>query len=314
MAGKYPPVFSWSGPAPIVRNMTEVSVVIPLYGEHRGRVSIGKVAEAWLAQDVLCEVVLATAGDVAPDDTGGARVVRADPALRAPGLLRNAGAAAARGSVLYLSDSDVAPLGRDYLRRALAGAGGGAWAQPWMHRLAGPPARQAVDLTPRQAPGPYCFVTAEADGTLRPCPGEVITYQRMRHCGTVTDVPTTYPPPDLEREPTDRRTWRAPFHWGAILLERRVFEEVGGYCRRYYGWGCEDDDLYVKVASRVPVTLAWSDAGVTGVSCLHFEHPYPYTGTPERESNSALFERRTAAGAEAMIEQDLADAREAARV
>ncbi|MCQ8771148.1 galactosyltransferase-related protein [Streptomyces telluris] len=272
---------------------------------------------AWLAQDVPCEVVVATAGDLSLGDTGGARLVRAAPSLRAPGLLRNAGAAVARGRMLYLSDADVAPLGRDYLSRALAAARrhGGAWAQPWMYRIdASAPHTGAVDLRPRPSRDgrPYCMVTASPGGVLRPLSGEVIVRRSMLHCGAVTEVPVMYPTSGHAPDPEDRRDWRAPFHWGAMLLEHRLFDEVGGYCRRYYGWGGEDDDLFVKVASRTPVTMAWSDAG-TDISCLHFEHSYPYSGTPEREANSALYARRTAEGPDAMIEQDVADVRSAAR-
>ncbi|WP_424888908.1 galactosyltransferase-related protein [Streptomyces sp. XH2] len=299
---------------------TDVSVIIPLYGEHRGRTSIPAVTAAWLAQDVPCEVVIATAGDLPLGDTGGARLVRVAPALRAPGLLRNAGAEVARGRMLYLSDADVAPLGRDYLTRALATARrrGGAWAQPWMYRLDGAAEHAGhsavVDLRPAPSRGgrPYCTVTARPGGVLRPLPGEVIVRRSMLHCGMVTDVAVMYPPPAPSPDSADRRDWRAPFHWGAMLLERRLFDAVGGYCRRYHGWGGEDDDLFVKVASRAPVTMAWADAG-TDISCLHFEHPYPYSGTPEREANGDLYARRTAEGPEAMIEQDLADARAAAR-
>ncbi|WP_144440675.1 galactosyltransferase-related protein [Streptomyces roseifaciens] len=276
--------------------------------------SISAVVAAWLAQDVPCEVIVATAGEQALGDAGGARLLRASPGLRAPGLLRNAAAAVAAGRMLYLSDADVAPLGRDYLSRALAAARArdGAWAQPWMYRIDRPAdGTGVVDLRPGPAVGgrPYCTATVDSGGTLRPCPGEVITRRRMLHCGAVTtEVPVMYPPPGTSPDPADRRDWRAPFHWGAMLLERLLFEEVGGYCRRYYGWGCEDDDLFVKVASRVPVSLAWDESG-TGITCLHFEHPYPYSGTPEREANSALYSRRTAGGPAAMIEQDLADAR-----
>ncbi|MFH8786746.1 galactosyltransferase-related protein [Streptomyces roseoverticillatus] len=301
----------------MTRNIIEVSVIIPLYGHHAGRASVAAVAAAWLSQDVPCEVILATAGDMHLGDTGGARLLCAPPGLRAPGLLRNAGAAVARGRMLYLSDSDVAPLGRDYLSRALAAARdhGGAWAQPWMYRLDGPARRAAVvDLRPGPGTGgrPYCMVTADSGGTLHPCPGEVISRQRMEHCGAVTELPVMYPPPGTDRHPGDLREWRAPFHWGAMLLGRRLFEEVGGYCRGYYGWGCEDDDLFVKVASRAPVAMGWADPG-SGIGCLHFEHPYPYSGTPEREANSTLYARRVAEGAAAMIEEDLTGAR-AARV
>ena len=289
----------------------EVSVVIPLYGEHHGRVTVGTVATAWLAQDVPCEVILATAGDIVLEDTGGARVLRADLSLRAPGLLRNVGAEAARSRMLYLSDADVAPLGRDYMSRALATADGGGLAQPWMHRLAGAAPGPVVDLKPMPMPAHYCFATVD-DVFLRPYPDEVITWKRTQYCGgivadvpIVTDIPTTDPPVGLVSEPTDKRVWCAPFHWGGMLLERRLFEEVGGYCRRYLGWGCEDDDMYVKVASRAPVVRSW-EVDIS-LSCLHFEHPYPYTGTPEHEANNALYIQRLAVGPARMIEQDLTE-------
>jgi hypothetical protein len=42
--------------------MPEVSVIIPLYGPHRGRSVLPTVACAWLMQDVSCEVIVATPG------------------------------------------------------------------------------------------------------------------------------------------------------------------------------------------------------------------------------------------------------------
>lgn len=109
----------------------DVSVLIPLYGDHEGRHTLAEASRAWLRQSIPCEVVVAISGNpdvtVAEDvDTDRAvRLVPADPADRPPGLLRNTAAAHARAPVLYLTDADVLPLGRDFPARALDLAGGG---------------------------------------------------------------------------------------------------------------------------------------------------------------------------------------------
>ncbi|WP_407285029.1 galactosyltransferase-related protein [Streptomyces sp. BP-8] len=296
--------------------MPDVSVVIPLYGEHRARDSLLTVTTAWLAQDVPCEVVVATAGDIPVnvaedlDADRRVRVVRAPAEARAPGLLRNAGAAQARSPLLYLTDADVAPLGRDYLARALVMAEGRALAQPWMHRIpssaAGPAAERAVDCT-TTGPGLFCFVTASPGGALHAYEGEELIWKRPSRGAVRHETPRVLPPA-AQRDAHAPRSlqWRAPYHWGGLLLQQRTFTEVGGYCPRYAGWGSEDDDLLVKVAARTSVLRGWQ--ADRSWRCLHFEHPVPATVTPDRRSNEALYAERLAAGPEAMIVQDRAGA------
>ncbi|QHC21009.1 galactosyltransferase-related protein [Streptomyces sp. GS7] len=296
--------------------MPDVTVVIPLYGTHEGRGSLLAVTAAWLAQDVPCEVVVATAGEIPVavaedrDAHRRVRVVRADTALRAPGLLRNAGAEQARSPMLYLSDADIAPLGRDYLRRALRPAAAGrAFAQPWMHRLLGglpePGPHGPVDHRP-DGRDPFCFVTAGCDGSLRACDGERIVWEERSYGTRRYPTPMVFPPA-AGRDPGmhDDYQWRAPYHWGGLLLARRTFLQVGGYCPRYFGWGREDDDLLMKAEARGGVVRGWR--ADPSLACLHFEHPLSYgeAPSPEWRANDALYARRTAAGADAMIEEDL---------
>jgi hypothetical protein len=311
-----------------------VSVLIPLYGEHVSRTTVPAVASAWLAQDLPCEVVIATAGHIplriasdGPDtgadvrarnergggiqsSTGAVRVVRASTDARAPGLLRNIAATAARAPVFYLSDGDVAPLGRDFLRRALHIAGGGrVVCQPWMHRL--DPRGPRVDRPERYAPvakggGPeglgggeikerVCFVTGDGE-TLRAMAGE-----RLFWSG---GDPVIVPPPALLPllHPDDPYGAVLPFHAGGVLVDRATFDSVGGYCERYAGWGNEDDDLLVKLGGRTTVVRAWRE--LPTLVCLHFEHPRPYRNS-DLERNDALLAIRTAAGPEAMISEDV---------
>jgi hypothetical protein len=297
--------------------MPEVSVVIPLYGDHEAHGALRVVAAAWLAQSVACEVVVATAGEIAVDVPAdvdavrAVRVVRAPAASAAAGLLRNVGAEHARAPVLYLTDADVAPIGRDFVARGLRLAAGGALAQPWMHRLVGGiralGAVAPVDARP-EGEAPFCFVRRDdVERRLLACPDERLVWKQPAADASAgsSATPRVLPPPRA-RAPygPGSRVWRAPYHWGAMLLDRKTFDGVGGYCPDYFGWGNEDDDLLVKVAARARLVRgreldrSWR--------CLHFEHPTPYDGTPGQAANAKLLAARLATGVEAMIERDLA--------
>jgi len=270
-----------------------VCVVLPLFGGHRAATVVGAVIRAWLAQDVPCEVVVAVAGD-APRVHSGARIVAAGAADASPGRLRNLGAASTRAPLLYLGDADIVPLGTDFLGRALRLRGGDVVVQPWMYRLLD--GAELAGVAAWQPPGcdRVCLVTGDATGRLAPVPGERFRQQESELMVQL--------PPELA-DPRDSRelVLRSPFHWGGILVERRLFEDVGGYCPGYSGWGCEDDDLRIKLAARATLITAWR-ADPT-LACLHFEHPRSYAG-PALTANRALLARRAAAGAEAMIAED----------
>lgn len=276
----------------------QVCVVLPLFGGHRAAQVVDAVAAAWLGQDVPCEVVVAVAGEapVRLPESPRARIVRADATVTSPGVLRNLGAATTDAPLLYLGDADIVPLGADYLARALRLRGDHVVVQPWMYRLLN--AAELAELPQWQPPdrGRVCLVTADASGRLTPVPGE--RFHRMTAMLMV----------ELPHELADPRdspelALRAPYHWGGALVERRLFDEVGGYCASYTGWGCEDDDLLVKLGARASLIRGWLFART--LACLHFEHPRPYAG-PGLTANRDRYAQRTAAGPEAMIAEDRA--------
>jgi hypothetical protein len=302
----------------------DLSVIIPLYGEHRGRSSLRQVTAAWLAQDVPCEVVLATAGDIPVevaediDEHRAVRVVRAPVEDTAPGRLRNFAVEHARSAMLYLSDADVAPLGRDYVGRAVRLAAAGVMVQPWMYRLGGGPealsGRLAVDCRPVGS-GTFCYVgEGSGDGggggeeSARCLPalgGEQVVWKARAYGELRRLTPRVLPPPRSRvNAPQAAQRWRAPYHWGGMLIIRHLFESVGGYCPQYVGWGNEDDDLLIKVEGRAVVRRGWQLD--RSLSCLHFEHPTTHELTSQRSANAALFATRLAVGPDAMIKQDCA--------
>src|SRR5580692_6881277 len=103
-----------------------VSVILPLFGDHRAVGALPAISRAWLRQEVPCEVVVAVAeGTQLPDlgdatRTGRVRIVPAERGSVSPGPLRNLAVAHSSAPVLYLGDADIAPLGSDFLDQALA--------------------------------------------------------------------------------------------------------------------------------------------------------------------------------------------------
>lgn len=275
-----------------------VSVVLPLFGDHRAAVTLPAVSRAWLRQEVPCEVVVAVAeGTRVPDVADAVRIVPAERGATSPGLLRNLAAAESRAPVLYLGDADIAPLGRDFLGRALALADDRAVIQPWMYRLVN--ASDALAAPPFDPPAGdrACHVIAGPDGVLTPVGGERFT--RIDADLMVVDSTDG----DTWRTP-DGEPWRpVPFHWGGALVRRENFDAVGRYSTRYLGWGGEDDDLIAKLDGRYGVVRAWRRG--TRPACLHFEHPRTHTVAGNVEDNRAILARRLAAGVDAMIKEDI---------
>jgi hypothetical protein len=280
--------------------VAEMSVILPLFGDHRAGRSLPAVCRAWLQQEVPCEVVVAVAAgtavpplgdDVDPDRV---RIVPAGSAPVAPGPLRNLAAAASRASLLYLGDADIVPLGRDYVERAMAFRGQ-VLIQPWMYRLVNPD-----DLGDGPAPQPpgrgqVCHVAVDRDGCLAPVGRERFTWLNP-------EIMVVEPPAGFGWRNEDGTPWRAfPFHWGGILVDRATFDAVGGYCTRYVGWGCEDDDLIAKLEGRASVVRAWRVA--RRLTCLHFEHPRTHTAASIR-TNQTMLAQRLASGVDAMVEED----------
>lgn len=289
--------------------MPEVSILIPLYGRRRGCALLAIVA-AWLDQTLETEIIIAT-DSILPVEVASVshavHILHTDSLSGAPGLLRNLAAQHSHAPILYLSDADILPLGSDFLTRAMALADGRVVGQPWMYRLAD---SARVSKTLRyEAPGPgtHCFVYADIEGFLHPAGGERFRWYQNTDTGASTEILAVFPPAG-NRSPgaSSRQQWLAPFHWGGLLLSRQIFEEVGGYCQRYQGWGFEDDDLLVKIADRYPVVRAWRTEPT--LSCLHFEHPRQRLDAEETKVNATRFTERVAAGAASMIADDISDA------
>jgi hypothetical protein len=288
--------------------MTDVSVLLTVYGDERRHTPLPTVVDAWLGQDIDCEVVVATDAGTRIDPAlvaragGGLRVVSSDDPTADRGLLGNLAAGAARSEWLYITDVDVVPLSRGYLGDAIAAAKPDReLIQPRMLRLIGPqPAGRPWEWRLPADAGSVCFVSTGPDGELVTHPDESVFVWTDFDGQLWVD-----PPAEVPSFFADEFRRRPALHWGAVLVQSAVFAEVGGYCERYPGWGCEDEDLLEKLTSRGPSLRAWAEH--PDLLCLHFEHP-PARDTPEYAANRALLERRRALGPDVMIAEDLARA------
>lgn len=275
-----------------------LSVVLPLFGGHRAVEALPAVCRAWLQQGVQCEVVVAVAeGTPVPDlgeFAGRVRIVSADRGSISPGPLRNLAAAEARAPMLYLGDGDIVPLGVDFARLALEVGRDQPVIQPWMYRLVNPEAAAGPPFAP-PGPGRICHVSVDAEGRLAPVGRErftwtgpgLMTVEAPAGFGWVHEDGTPWPP--------------VPFHWGGVLVSRETFDAVGGYCTRYVGYGCEDDDLIAKLDGLTGTVRAWRVA--RGLTCLHYEHPRA-PNSAGLSANLPLLAERLAMGVDAMIEED----------
>ncbi len=217
-------------PASLPTASSEVSVVIPHYGDPAG-------VEALVAllrdEPGVAEVVVVD--DCSPEplrNIDGARVVR-----RATnggfGSAVNTGVAATHGDLLLLLNSDVT-FERGFARRLVSAAA------PWQPALAGPAVRTggSVEQTARRFPRPR-FQAVEAVRVLGRFQGADWWARAIGQ--------------DLHARPGADR----PVDWMAgvcLLLPRVAFDLVGGFDERYFMYA-EEVDLQRRLA----------DAGVARV-------------------------------------------------
>jgi hypothetical protein len=279
----------------------ELSVIVPLFGAHRGVETLSTIGRAWLGQNAPCEVIVAVAGAIYDQvsehmtEGAGLRLVRGPLSMNSIAPLRNLAARQARARLLYFSDADILPLGRDYLRGALnlLAVGRNFVCHPWMYRLVHTPGWRSVRTWKPLASRSY-FVTADPDGTVRPWPGERLVWRDRGLLNPPAD------PTELPDAPRPHMLY--PCHWGGLLIERELFEAVGGYCTGYVSWGGEDHDMLIKLLSCREKVEAWRTA--PALTCLHFEHPHAKVDQSV-EANRALLKQRRTMGVEAMVQADI---------
>ncbi|MGD2091251.1 MAG: glycosyltransferase family 2 protein [Candidatus Aminicenantes bacterium] len=96
--------------------------------------------------------------------------------------------------------------------------------------------------------------------------------------------------------------WISFFHGGGIVCPKNTFEQVGGYCTDYRGWGCEDLDLIWKLRKICKVIYSYKEMPRLGV--LHIEHPRSYNNAVYKR-NSLLYDSRKNLDIDRVVKTDL---------
>lgn len=83
--------------------------------------------------------------------------------------------------------------------------------------------------------------------------------------------------------------WNENRHCGGIFMRREQFDIVGGYCRDFINWGCEDSDLQWKLLQcfnsvRFPLSREYE--------VLHLDHPKGYFSPEMWKRNEAIASKR----------------------
>ncbi len=295
---------------------SQVTVIIPVFGDAYENV-LQPVLRSAAAQTCAAEVILADASEhpayrricgLFPPVTRYLRMhTRCDFDLRPfnPAWLRNAAAAKASTRYMYFSDADVCFLGRSFLSDLLE------WTRRTGTRVAHfPPIirvfGEACDIqyenpvgsTARPQERPLFFRSSEGklfpltEGEVRSGDGRYVTsqsswrwFREKRYRG----------------RGYENHVWRSPFHYGGLLVDKECFDEVGGYCEDFFGWGCEDKDILWKLKTHYPC-LDLSES--SRVQLAHFEHQRPHFNRLSYERNAFLHQLRCGLGIDAAIARD----------
>ena len=296
--------------------MKLVTVIMAAFGSRIHPAVLSAVVTHWLQQSLPMEVLVAGLGqedDIryrgTVEDVGGryTRFTGVEGTRDSVAHARNHGINVAATEWVYFTDADVVPLDANYFRALLFGAQSRAndvHVKPPFYRLG----RRSHDAFLRALPrGPISvasgtpFTLAEYTGDVL-CPsseGEVrMTEDGVQYVCTLEERRRL----DGVLDPLGEDLLMKPsVHWGAVLAPLEMIRAVGGYCQDYHEWGCEDDDLLFKLATRAQIRAINYDK--TSWPLVHFEHPRPFVSSLAR--NESILNSRRARGAETAITSDI---------
>lgn len=91
--------------------------------------------------------------------------------------------------------------------------------------------------------------------------------------------------------------WTMNRHYGTLIIKKNDFENVGGYCTAYAGWGAEDDDLVWKLSFNGEIALMPYEV-------IHLDHSRSHFKKEEWEANKERLISRTKQNKNQVFEHD----------
>ncbi|NHJ13500.1 MAG: glycosyltransferase [Candidatus Thorarchaeota archaeon] len=290
-----------------------ISVIIPL-SNYPFSGNLECIIGHLVSQDVQVEVLISdSSAEPSSDikDLCGAfkechyTYSKTDTSMINLGQCRNRAAKVAKGQFLYFTDADVVLYERQYLsklHRLSEGHPRTTLVQPKMHRLltnieeflGACSASRLISFKFNPAQCLYGF----GDNRFLDIEEKRKLFEgRPYVCSEASYEP--WESEDLRLK--EELLWKPFLHWGGVFCEASFFYKVGGYCMKYFNWGCEDEDLIWKLRSLGSITYLYDEAPELAV--LHLEHPRQYRTS--LEINTRLLEKRMQEGIEAAIVSDV---------
>lgn len=283
-----------------------ISVVFPIFGDFDFR-SLFLAVESVRAQNYPNVEIIVSEENDSPKYRKMAREQGIVYVCRKPrkkdlgsnlGRVKNFGIRKATGKYVYLNDSDIVFMNRNYLSlliRRMKKVGTGFMTQPAMKRLVVGDFEKFYGDACRDG-------IIEGISVLRFRDGYTTSVDKKN---TVRVVPYGW----RNRKMTVfRNEWKKiskkdlemgygyglmsfSFHPGAIFVEKERLLRVGGYCENFKGWGFDDVDLQIKLGSTLKKRLGVAIPKRKSYEVLHLDHK----GNFDRERyevNREVFEKR----------------------
>ncbi len=297
-----------------------VSIAVPFYGQFaRDRLAIA-LDSYRLQKEVVLEVVLAECSDkpsfTSKDFLPNVKyfhlpmesLVEGD--FFKPGKVRNFAVKNCKGKFIYSNDGDILFQDKYFLRdslKLLSLSKGKILLRPPMRRL---PLECFEEFNKVFHQQNLEFALSKLDktqdyiATIGPNKIKMKVFKKFESGREKTFL---YTETDHKKYREDAEMGKEPVystletHAGGTLMLKSQFDQVGGFCLEYAGWGCQDADLQWKL-KEVFGTLQFPKNNVFEV--LHLDHPKGYFSRDRWTKNREIQQRRKLQGIDLCVEND----------
>ena len=290
-----------------------ISIIIPLVGNtHRQR--IFPVIDCLCRQrGVDIEIIIVHPSNESPIRVVDNRVhfIEVHPSFASPiniSHLRNEGVHHSNGSLIFIYDADIL-LGRDTYLLELLKAFDGCQEVA----ICDPPRYSVLNIDQERLISELQQGVSVEDIVIPV--EEFVMYYKYAHT----------PPPKLLFRRQGHRTYFAYAHelessgtniakhafwqgngWnGGLIVPRKYYDLVAGYCEKFVGWGHEDSDMRQKLTRIMPVFRLIHDPIYIKYYVYHLEHERPANIFSSAEQNNLIRQQRRTLPLLTLIHEDM---------
>ena len=297
-----------------------ISIIIPLYGKCDTQ-RLKPVLDSIIWQSSISLEIILAESNPSPILQGLAESLKIKyfflqhpnaKELFSPGRIRNFGVLNSSSDLLYITDGDVVFQNRNYMANLFH-----EYQSKKKSSLRWPPMRRipfefteafTKDVSVLGLDAALSLLSYHKEYIAIPqgesYPIRLVKRKNMTETGQIF---TTRP--DYYCQYFEENLWRGlePLIWhqivhiGGILLSRKQFDAVGGYCEEYTGWGNEDIDIQWKLSALDQIEYVKNESDF---EVLHIDHDKPYLSHDTWTPNKLRFEQRKKQGSEDSIKQD----------